>query len=164
MRLFDTSNYCTDEVIENLLVEVLPVNLSTWVTFRGQKDFSIVLNSSNLRYNKVLTTGELIALPDGIYEFKMSIKPNILTVHHFYHLRTTDMERSIQSEYSKLIDNRCKMDRKDLVKSRDALRNIDEYLRASKWMVEECLDKKKGKELYEFTQSLLDQYTNECKC
>ena len=164
MRLFDTSHYCTDEEIENYLVEVLPVNLNTWVNFRVQKHFSLVLNSSNLRYSKIKTSDELLDLPDGIYEFKMSVKPNILTIHHFYTLRTVSLQRTLQKEYNKLLEEKCKMDRKDQASSKDKLRNIDEYLKASKWMVEECLDKKKGKELYEFTLDLLKQYTNECSC
>jgi len=43
MTLFDTSKYCEDEAIENYLVEVLPVNKSTWVTFYVQKGFVLTV-------------------------------------------------------------------------------------------------------------------------
>lgn len=164
MRLYDTSHYCETEEIENFLVEVLPVNLSTWVTFKVKQGFNLALNSSNLRYNKVKSTSELIDLPDGIYEFKMSVKPNILNIHHFYHLRTTLMKVSIQKKFNDLISDKCNIDKKDYHKNREALRNIDEYLSAAKWMIEECGDKKKGIELYEFAKSLLKEYDNECGC
>lgn len=164
MRVFDTSHYCEDEVIENYLVEVLPPNINTWSVFKVKKNFSLTLNSSSLRYNRVKSIDELISLPDGIYEFKMSYKPNIRTISQFYHLRTVALRRDLQLQFNNLISEKCNIDKKDFVKSREELRNIDEYLSAAKWMVEECLDKKKGKELYTYTQELLKNYKNECKC
>lgn len=164
MVLLDTSNYCTDELVENLLVEVLPVNKSSWVTFLVAKNFNLILNSSNLKYNKVSSTSELIALPDGIYEMKMSFKPNILNVSQFYHLRIVDLQRKLQSEFNKLLDEKCDISKFDYNINKLKLRDIEEYMLAAKWQVEECLDKKRGKELYEFALKLLQQYTHECKC
>lgn len=164
MRVFDTSHYCEDEVLDNYLVEVLPVNKGTWVTFIVKKNFSLVLNSSSLRYNKVSSVSDLIELPDGIYEFKMSVKPNILNISHFYHLRTVSLERKLQSEFVKLIDGKCDISKFDYNINKLKLRDIEEYMKAAKWAVEECNDKEKGKDLYEFAQTLLKNYTNECKC
>lgn len=164
MRVFDTSNYCTDEVIDNYIVEVLPVNKGTWVSFLVKKNFSLVLNSSSLRYNKVSSVDELVDLPDGIYEFKMSYKPNIKTVVHFYHLRTIELERKLNEEFTKLIDGKCDISKYDYNLNKLKLRDIEEYIMAAKWTVEECLDKTRGKELYEQADKLLKNYTNECKC
>jgi hypothetical protein len=164
MRLVDTSYYCGDETISNYLVEVLPVNKSTWVTFHVAKDFSLALNSSNLRYKKVSDASKLLELPDGIYEFKQSFKPNILTVAHFYHLRTTSIYIRLRAAWAALLDDKCDITREEFHVNRDKLREIDEYLLAAKYEVEECLDKTKGKELYDWADNLLQQYTNECKC
>lgn len=162
LRVFDTSHYCNE--VENYLLEVLPVNKSSWVTFHVFKDFSLALNSSNLQYKKVGTVEELIDLPDGIYEFKQSIKPNIHTLNHFLHLRTTELQNKISSERLKLINDVCLLKREEFEMNRNKLRNIEEYLLAAKWSVEECTDKVRGKELYDFSSKLLEQYTNECGC
>lgn len=164
MRIFDTSHYCSDETIENYIIEVLPVNKSLWVSFNVAKYFSLTLNSSNLRYKKASDAVQLIDIPDGIYEIKQSVKPNLFTIAHFYHFRTVSLERKIQKEKQKLIKNECKLSRQEYISNRDTLREIDEYVKAAKWDVEECGDKKAGKELYEFANNLLDRYTHECKC
>jgi len=164
MRLVDTSHYCDDETIENYLIEVLPVNKSTWVSFNVTKNFSLALNSSNLRYKKASEASKLIALPDGIYEIKQSIKPNIHTLVHFYHFRTVELLNKIKSERDDLLSNKCNISRTEYLQNRDKLRDIMEYADAAKWMVEECGKKVEGKELYEFATTLLEQYTNECQC
>ena len=163
LRIFDTSHFC-DEVIENYLLEVLPVNKSNWVTFPVLKGFSLSVNSSSLGYKKVSDVDCLIDLPDGIYEFKQSYKPNIHTLQHYSHLRVVEMRVKLSHEWNKLVDDTCKLSKEEFFKQRDKLREIDEYLTAAKYKVDECGDKIKGKELYEWAQKLLKIYTNECQC
>lgn len=164
MRLFDTSHYCEEEKIENYIIEVLPVNKSTWLFFNVKKGFSLALNSSNLRYNKVVDETGLTPLPDGIYEFKQSVKPNSYTVVRYYHLRTTQFLHSLQNERTKLRSEQCSISREEFISNRDKLRDIEEYIEAAKYMVEERGDKKRGLELYTFAKKLLEQYSNECGC
>lgn len=164
MRIYDTSRYCDDDDLENYLIEVLPVNKSSWITFHVMRNFSLALNSSSLGYKKVSDTADLQDLPDGIYEIKQSYKPNIHTVQHYYHLRISEMKNKLNSEWNKLVDDECKLSREEYYKNRDKLREIDEYLMAAKYKVEECHEKDKGKELYTWATKLLEQYTNECQC
>lgn len=164
MRLYDTSFYYKDEDVENYLVEILPVNKSTWVVFNVAKNFSLVLNSSNLRYKKVSDDDGLIALPDGIYEIKQSYKPNIQSLNHFYHFRIVELLNKLATQRGKLISNACIISRNEYIINRDKLRDIEEYLLATKWLVEEEHDIKKGKEMYEFTKEQIEKYSNECKC
>jgi len=164
MRLFDTSQYFTDDTIDNYIIEVLPVNKSTWVLFHVNKNFSLVLNSSNLQYKKASYSNELVDLQDGIYEIKQSHKPNISTLSHFLHIRTVALANDLKSQMCDLITNKCDISREDFYKNRDKLREIEEYLIAAKWMVEECSDKVKGKELYDFAKKLLEEYKSECCC
>ena len=163
LRIFDTSQFC-DEDIENYLIEVLPVNKSKWLTFHVKKGFSLALNSSSLGYRKVGTEAELRDLPDGIYEFKQSYKPNIHTLQEYMHLRVADLRKKIRKQWDKLIDDTCRISREEFNTNRDKLREIEEYLLAAKFKVEECHEKKQGKELYEWTEKLLEIYTNECQC
>jgi len=163
LRVFDTSHWC-DDTIENYLLEVLPVNKSKWVTFHVQKGFSLPMNSSSLGYRKVSDESQLIAIPDGIYEFKQSYKPNIHTVQQYLHLRVVEIRTKIRKEWDKLLSDVCKLSGEEFILQRDKLRDIEEYLLAAKFKVEECHEKKIGKELYEWAVKLLEIYTNECQC
>lgn len=164
MRLYDTSHYYVDQITENYIIEVLPVNKEKWVHFYVRPKFSLVLNSSNLLYNVVCNHEELIPLPDGIYEIKQSHKPNILTVNHFYHFRVTELMNNIGSERSKLYSDKCSLSKFEYIRHRDTLRDIQEYVNGAKWAVEECHDRQQGKEMYEFAKKQLEHYTNECQC
>lgn len=164
MRLYDTSHYYENETVSNYLIEVLPVNKSIWITFYVKKGFSLALNSSNLRYNRVVDESGLTELPDGVYEIKQSFKPNSYTVKHFYHFRITRLLNKIQSERANLRSEQCTISREEYMKNRDKLRDIEEFADAAKYMVEERLDKKKGIDLYKWAEKLLEDYTNECQC
>lgn len=164
LRVFDTSYYCTDDAITNYLIEVLPVNKDKWVTFHVQKNFSLSMNSSSLGYRRVTEITQLRTLPDGIYEFKQSYKPNIDTVVHYYHLRVVELRHKLKIQWDNLIYDTCKITREEFHIQRDKLREIEEYITAAKYKIEECNEKKEGKELYEWAIKLLERYTNECQC
>lgn len=164
LRLYDTSLYCDEDALENYLIEVLPVNKSKWLTYFVQKGFSLALNSSSLGYKKVTDEDDLMSIPDGVYEIKQSYKPNIHTIQHYYHLRIVELKRKLASQWNDLIDEKCDISREEFYTNRDKLREIDEYLMAAKYKVEECNEKDKGKELYAWASKLLEQYTNECQC
>ncbi len=164
MRLFDTSHYYSDQEVSNYLIEVLPVNSEKWITFNVRKHFSLVLNSSNLRYKIVSEASGLIDLPDGIYEIKQSISPNLQTLSYFAHFRITELLNRISVQRDKLFDDKCSLTREEFLKDRDKLRDIEEYAVAGKWKVEESGDKVRGKELYEWARKQLEKYTNECQC
>lgn len=163
LRVFDTSHYCGDD-ITNYLIEVLPVNKDKWITFHVLKYFSLAMNSSSLGYRKVQDISQLRDLPDGIYEFKQSYKPNIDTLVHFYHLRVVELRHKLKIQWDHLIKDTCKITREEFHIQRDKLREIDEYITAAKYKVEECNEKKEGKELYEWAIKLLEKYSNECQC
>lgn len=164
MRVFDTSHYCDDSDLMNYLIEVLPVNKDKWVTFHVQKGFSLALNSSNLGYRKVSDVSKLRELPDGIYEFMQSYKPNEPTLVHYLHLRVTEIRHKLSVQWDNLVADTCKISREEFHSQREKLREIDEYIMAAKYKVEECNEKKEGKDLYEWAVKLLERYTNECQC
>lgn len=164
LRIFDTSHYCEDDVIENYLIEVLPPQKSNFLPFHVLKNFSLAVNSSSLRYRKVTEVSELRDLPDGIYEIKQSYKPNLHTICHYFHLRTVDLRMRVKKEWAKLLADECKISREEFFINRDKLREIDEYVTAAKHKVDECGDKREGKELYEWALKLLERYANECQC
>ena len=163
MRIFDTSSYC-DDVIENYLLEVLPVNKSTWITFHIQKEFSLVLNSSNLGYKKVSDSSQLIDLPDGIYEIKQSYKPNIHTISHYYHLRTTALNFKYVELLCNHFNNECKKEERIYMDEAQHLIKIKQYIEAAEYIVSEKHDKECGIKLYNQAVELIKQFENECGC
>ncbi len=164
LRLFDTSHYCDEGDLTNYLIEVLPVNKDKWLTFHVQKGFSLSLNSSSLGYRKVDSSEKLRELPDGIYEFMQSYKPNQATLQYYLHLRVIEIRHKLSAQWDNLVRDTCKISRQEFHNQREKLREIDEYIMAAKYMVEECNEKKQGKDLYEWAVKLLERYTNECQC
>lgn len=164
LRLFDTSHYCQDEDIDNLLLEVLPVNGTRWITFPVAKRFSLALNSSNLRYSVVSDTDDLAGLLDGVYEFKLSYTPNSLTVKQFYHFRVVALQTRLREQRAKLFQKECKLSREEFYQNVHRLRDIEDYLDAARYTVEEESDKAKGIELYQWADTLLKDYSHECQC
>lgn len=164
MRLFDTSFYHQDEVTDNYLIEVLPVNRNTWVTFNVDRGFNIVLNSSNLNYARVNNSSKLLDLPDGIYEIKQSYKPNALTSVSYYHLRTSAIHLKYVELLCKHFSDECKKDRKTYVEESLQLTKIKQYLDAAEYEVSEEHDKDTGIRLYNKATDLIKTFENDCRC
>ena len=164
MRIFDTSNYCTDDVIENYLIEVLPVNSSKWITFFVKPEFSLILNSSNLGYKRVSDAKGLIDLPDGVYEIKQSYKPNIHTISHYYYLRTTALTYKYTELLCKHLNNECKKTDEVYVQEVKYLTKIKQYIDAAEFVVSEKHDKQSGINFYNQAVELIKAFENECGC
>jgi hypothetical protein len=164
MRLVDTSKYCDDIIVENYLIEVLPVNKTTWSTFHVQKGFSLTLNSSNLGYRKVDNSADLADIPDGIYEFKQSHKPNVHTMVRFYHLRTVALNLKYVELLCSHLSNVCSVDAKVYEKETIHLMKIKQYIDAAEYSVSEQHNKTKGIEFYNKAISLIKEYEKVCGC
>lgn len=164
MRLFDTSKYHEDDLIENYLVEVLPVNKSSWVTFHVQKQFSLALNSSNLHYKKVSGAEFLVDIPDGIYEIRQSYKPNIHTLVHFLHLRTVALTLKYVELLCTHFANECKKDEETYNKEALQLTRIKQYIDAAEFEVSEKHQKECGIRYYNQAVDLIKQFEHECGC
>lgn len=164
MRIFDTSKYCDDVTIENYLIEVLPVNKSKWLTFHVKKDFSLVLNSSSLGYKKVSDVSYLVDMPDGIYEIKQSYKPNIDTLAHYYHLRTTALNLKYVEVLCKHFSRECKKEERVYNEETLLLTRIKQYIDAAEYMVSEQHEKECGIRFYNQATELIKRFENECGC
>lgn len=164
MRIFDTSKFCDEDTIENYLIQILPVNKSSWVTFHVQKNFSLTLNSSGLGYKKVNDTSELVDIPDGIYEIKQSYKPNIHTLAHYYHLRTTALTYKYLQLLCEHFANECKKDDDVYIKEIQELIKIKQYIEAAEFIVSEKHDKQCGLNYYNQAVELINRFENECGC
>ena len=165
MRLFDTSNYCEGVDVDNYIVEVLPVGRSVWIPFYVQKNFSITLNSSNLRYRKVTSDADLLDLPDGIYEIKQSYKPNIQTIVKFYHFREISLTLKYIEKLCQHFSKRCDLTAKQFEDITEQLTLVRHYIDAAKYEVEIYHNKEQGIEYYNTAVALLKKLDeNGCGC
>ena len=164
MRLFDTSCYPEDQVVDNYLIEVLAPNKTKWVVFNVSKNFNLILNSSNLRYNIVSEVKQLVDLPDGIYEIKQSYKPNIKTVSHFYHLRVSAVKLKLMDALGKHFSDECKKEKRVYEQEALSLTKAREYIDAAVYSVEHKHDKEKGIKFYNMAVDLLNEFENDCRC
>lgn len=165
MRLFDTSFYCNDDEVENYLVEVLPTGRNNWVTFYVQKNFSLALNSSNLRYKKVTSEDGLIDLPDGVYEIKQSYKPNIQTVVKFYYFREVTITLKYIEKLCTHFAKKCDLSTKQFEQITKELTLIKHYIDAAKYEVEIKHNKEQGILYYNTAVEMLKKLDeNGCGC
>ena len=164
MTILDTSHYIKNEVIDNYLIEVLPVNKSKWVTFMPNKNFNLVLNSSNLGYKRVGEDVDLIDLPDGIYEIKQSYKPNSVTLSHFLHMRTNALNLKYMELLCKHFDSKCEKEKREYNQETQYLIRLKQYIDSSEYSVTEKHDKTAGIKFYNEAVELIKRIENECRC
>lgn len=162
LKVMDISSYC-QEPIENLLLEVIAPSSSTWKTFKQYKSFTFILNAANLGLVRVDNTQHLPALQDGIYELKLSYKPNFTTSAHFYHFNQKNITETYFDILSSLYEKRSQMLTKDFEDARRKLIEIRMDLDAAKYMVEMKHKKEEGKELYNKASEQLKKWYNECR-
>lgn len=161
--VYDTSEYC-NETVENYIVEVLPPNKTTWVPFNVARDFKLILNSSNLRYKKAKISADLIDLPDGIYEFKQSVKPNITTLTQFYYLRIAALRLKYVEVLGCHFANECRKERKVYAEETLLLTRIRQYMDAAEYAVNDQHDKQKGINFYNQAIALINEFEVNCGC
>lgn len=148
--------------IENLLLEVLSPSLNEWITHKVNPEFIFVLNASSLGICNVKYASELPSLDDGIYEIKISYKPNYATHKLYYHLNIKNILKTFWDEIESLYSRQVSITKREFEYSRELLMKLQMDLYAAKWMVEEKHKKKEGLELYNKVKEDLKKYKDDC--
>lgn len=125
---------------------------------------SKVLNCDNLHICCVNCPVKLSDLPDGIYEIKYSIDPNVYTVVEFNHFRTSSLSKQLVSVTCDFFGRKCDYKKSEYGAFLDMLTEIKFTLDTAKWKVEECLESQEGLDLYEKAKTLLNDFTTNCPC
>lgn len=170
LKIEDNSVYDPDIPVKNLILEVKPPGLTSFIPFYFVKKNwkSITLNCSTLKLCCVKQPCKLSELPDGVYNIKYSISPNLKSIVEFSHMRVC----RIMSNYIKLVglflSSKHNNSRKDNEKIEQELISIKDIIDASVYSVEELLDNQLGLELYEQAITRIKQindgnFTNCCK-
>jgi hypothetical protein len=163
LKLIDVSTYNSDIPVSNGILEVTPPGFSCGVSFPVDQDFSITLNSSTLKIAPAVLASELIDLPDGIYNYKYSIKPNDQLFVEYASLRNCALLQKYYVAICELFSDRIKDTRKEFEDKRRALIWIKELIDASKYKVDEAAQETQGIEMYNEALRLLNR-KNSCYC
>jgi hypothetical protein len=126
---------------------------------------SKIINCSSLKICCVNCPVQFSDLPDGIYEMKYSIDPNVYTIVEFSHFRTSSLHKQLTETMCSFFSKKCDYVRSEYKMLLDKLMEIKFTLDASKWKVEECLENQEGLDLYEKAKTLLNEFTTTgCNC
>ena len=168
LRIEDNSVYDAAIQVNNPILEIKGPGLTSYVPFifPNEKWKAITLNCSTLR---LCSRGKPISdLPDGIYNIKYSIDPNLSTMVEFSHMRVC----RIMSNYIKLVglflSQKCNMDPTEIAKMEEEFIKIKDTIDNSVYAVEELLDNTLGLELYSEAAKKINKindgnFTNCCK-
>ncbi len=165
----DTSIYDEGYEVANEIVEIKPPGSDCYVAFSVHDDDcpwkSLTVNCLQLQICKENCGDHLAALPDGVYEIKYSIDPNLSTMVEFSHLRTTKISKRLAVVVCEFFGMKCDFKKSQYKELLDQLIEIEFLIKAAKWKTEECLESTEGIELYKKADELLKEFENGgCSC
>lgn len=163
LRIADNSWYNPNIPVTNAILEVTPPGFSCPVVFPVTKLFNTALNSSLLKIAPASSYGDLLPLPDGVYAIKYSIAPNNELYIEYDLFRNCQLTQRYMKSICDLFSEQCDKTSREFAEARRKLIWIKELIDASKYMVEECGQAKKGIELYNEASRLLSD-VNGCGC
>ena len=91
----DVSWYNPDVSVETPLLEITPPNYSTVYTVVYPISKLIVINSNSFNWSNSNNYEDLTGLPDGLWTFTQSIKPNGVVRRTHYYFRITQLKQDI---------------------------------------------------------------------
>lgn len=151
LRIEDNSVYDEDLKVECPILEIKPPGMLGYIAFYfPNKNWKArTYNCSTLKLCCTKQPCKLTELPDGIYDIKYSINPNLTTIIEFSHMRVC----RIMSNYIKLMglyfSNRYLYTVKQNNEISEELLAIKDTIDSSVYSVEELLDNTLGLDLYE---------------
>lgn len=159
LRILDNSLYNSKIEVECGILEITPPGYNNSVNFNVAEGFSFVANSSNLKIAKTKVFSKLQALPDGVYQIKYSIKPNDFSWVEYDHLRISKIMHDYYTQLCCLKLKACEPDKETHLKLKQ-LREIRLFIDTAKAEVEECGNRTRGTELYDYARRLLNTFSD----
>ncbi len=150
LRIEDNSIYDEDLDVVNPILEIKPPGLLHYIPFYfANKNWkAITVNCSTLKLCCTKQPCKLTEIPDGIYDIKYSIDPNLKSIIEFSHMRICKIMTSFIKITGLYFSSRSLRSKKDNDSIEKELLNIKEIIDASVYAVEEWLDNTSGLELY----------------
>lgn len=170
LKIEDNSVYDDNLPVKNIILEIKPPGLFGYIPFyfANKKWKSITLNCSTLKLCCTEQPCKFSELPDGIYDIKYSIEPNLVTILEFSHMRVC----KLMTIYIKLLglfySSKHMNTKTDNEKIELEFLKIKDTIDNSIYAVEELADNVLGLDFYEEASKRLNKinngdFTNCCK-
>lgn len=157
LKIDDNSIYDLDPI--NTILEIRPPSASIYKIFYLDPDWtSEIYDCELLGLCYANCSGNAANLPDGIYDIRYSIDPNLLTMVEFIHFRTTAIMKRLAQNVCAFFNRKCDYKKSEYKLLMDKLIEIRFVIDAAKYKAEECLEKKEALELYDTALTLLNQF------
>lgn len=159
LTIKDESLYDVNSTVSNTILEINPPGKSCFYTFNLLTGWcSKTLSCEDF---DLCCVGDCkTVLPDGNYEIKYSVTPNLSTMIEVNHFRVCQ----IMNSYIKLILNffhtKCDLSASERKLKQQKLLEIKELIDNSIYMAEEGLDVDSAYELYNEAKDLINDYGN----
>lgn len=155
LTLQDASIYDATLPLQNIILEIKPPGKECFTIFNlsngwCSKTFSCI------DFDLCCSSTTCTVLPDGIYEIKYSVDPNLYTMIELDHFRVCNLYRSYIDAICELRTNKCSYSHKAYKEKTKLLYDIKNMIADAVILVEECLDKEAGIALYEEAKLLLN--------
>jgi len=158
----DCSYYNPDIVVTNAKLEVQYPRSNSYINIPVGKNFSYIINSNTIGLTNSNTHEGLSDLPDGIWTIKYSICPNNELYVEYTFLRNVKQLIKYHNLFCKIEVDKC--NRKQYLEDLKKIREIKDIIDAAQYLADDCGKYEKALELYNHADSLLDEFTNNCKC
>lgn len=147
--------------IQNGIIEVQsPLDSCFHPSSILDKGFTIVLGCGQLGICCQDCPPSTASLPDGNYNIKFSVDPNLRTIVEFNYFRTCDLyNKYIQTAYTTRT-RKCNLRPDEYQLLLSQLRAIRDLIDGAKWSAEDCLDVPLAQEQYNEALQLLERYNH----
>lgn len=159
LTLQDASYYDPISPVQNIILEVKAPGQSCFTTFNllngwCSKTFSCV------DFKLCCISDEISVLPDGIYEIKYSVDPNLATMIEINHMRICQLMTTYIKTIGLFLSNKCNYKKSEVIAIEKELIEIKFIIDNSVYAVEELLNNTSGLELYNEASHRLNKINN----
>ena len=148
LTVSDASYYDPNLPVDNTILEIKPPTKDCFVFFELTNpwcsrtfscvDFDICCGSST-------DTN----LPDGNYQIKYSVDPNVSTMVEYNHFRVCNLMSRLMDKICWFLSNKCNLTVKKQREIQESLNEVRRLIDFSIYSAEECLDVEEAKRLYD---------------
>lgn len=160
-KISDNSVWDKNILIRNAILEITNPAATYMAVFNVKKDFKLVLNANLLHLNSAGLT-PVPSLPDGLYNIKFSVDPNVSVFVNYYYFRNTKQLNEYFCLLTSLLKERGRLTRKEYLKKKELLLWYKELIDGAKFLAEDKHDVCAANEVYKEVKELLSKFSITC--
>lgn len=162
-KVLDASVYAPGINITNGILEVIPPGYTCPVIMNVNYNFNLTLTVSNLDIMQTINNSNLMNLPDGIYNYKYSVDPNLKTIVEFNRLRTCKLRGKLKNGFMKLLLEKYKLNNNLFKEGLKKVNYIEDLIKVAEYSAEDN-ETSTAKALYEEANNLINDFNSCIEC